>query len=245
MPHTESIHEWKGLVRCSASGAIQASYKAGVLRNACLATARRYEGGRFRSWTLRYLLYQHHGVHVGAYSYGGSSLTPGGLPMGVSIGRYVSLAAGLRILQRNHTLTCLSTHPFFFNAKLGMLDSDSVNRTRVRIEHDAWIGENVIMTPKCSRIGLGAIVGAGSVVTRDVPDFAIVAGNPARLIRWRFADSTMALVRDSQWWDHTIEELREFMPHMMRELDASPSWHPLLSGRAKVVHPRVEQSAIV
>jgi acetyltransferase-like isoleucine patch superfamily enzyme len=50
------------------------------------------------------------------------------------------------------------------------------------VGHDAWIGDYVVITPRCRRIGIGAVVGAGAVVTRDVPDYAIVAGVPAKVV---------------------------------------------------------------
>ena len=86
------------------------------------------------------------------------------------------------IFLRNHPFERLSMLPFFFNSSLGFVSKDTISTSNLSIEHDAWLGANCIIVPGCSRIGIGAVVGAGSVVTKDVDDFAIVAGNPAKLI---------------------------------------------------------------
>jgi hypothetical protein len=69
----------------------------------------------------------------------------------------------------------------------------------------------------------------GSVVTKDVPDFAIVAGNPARLIRSRFNEETCAAIRESRWWERSIDECSAFLEQMCRPLGPDPILHPLLA----------------
>ncbi len=185
-------------------------YRIHALRNFALRWALRTEGNRFHSKTVRRILNHYHGVEVGAYSYGGRCMRPGAMPRGVSIGRYVSIAQGVRVFLRDHPLDHLSTHPFFFNRNLGVVQSDKVEESTLRIEHDAWVGENVIITAGCHRIGIGAVVGAGSVVTKDVPDFAIVAGAPAKFIRFRFHPDIQHAVLQSKWWELSMEELRQY-----------------------------------
>lgn len=73
----------------------------------------------------------------------------------------------------------------FERIDIPMGDQGAKEKTVLRIESDVWIGSRVLILPGCSRIGHGAIVGAGSVVTRDVPNYAIVGGNPAKVIRFR------------------------------------------------------------
>jgi len=196
------------------SGLLYWMYGRGLARNWCLRFARRTEGGRFTSRTRRRILRDFEGIEVGAYSYG-NGLRPGVCPRGVSVGRYVSIAHGVKFFLRNHPMDRLSTHPYFFNRRLGVAPRDVEEVGTLRIEHDAWIGENVIVTPGCSRIGIGAVVGAGSVVTRDVEDFAIVAGNPAKLIRHRFDEATRQAVLESRWWERSIEELRASLEVVM------------------------------
>jgi acetyltransferase-like isoleucine patch superfamily enzyme len=159
----------------------------------------RLEGGPFFSRTARRLLQRHHGVDVGPYSYG-PFFAPGVFPTGVSIGNYVSVAPSARVFPRNHPLDVFSTHPLFYEAQHGLMQRDALAPGSLRIEHDAWLGAGSIVTPGCRRIGIGAVVGAGAVVTRDVANFAIVAGNPARVIRSRFDSASAARLLASEWW---------------------------------------------
>jgi acetyltransferase-like isoleucine patch superfamily enzyme len=187
--------------------------------------AMRLEGAAFRSLTARKILADRCGVFVGAYSYG-ECLLPGAFPPGVVVGRYVSMACGVRVFLRNHPYDRLSMHPFFYNAALGFVGEDTIETGSLRIEHDAWIGERAIVTPGCRRIGLGAVVGAGAVVTRDVPDFAIVAGNPAKVLKMRFDEATQQRVRDSRWWERPVEEVAKDIDGMQAPVVQSN--HPLL-----------------
>jgi len=150
------------------------------------------------------------------------------MPAGTVIGRYVSMAQGVKIFTRNHPSDRLSMHPFFYNNHLGYVADDTIDATSCCIGHDAWLGDSAIITPRCNRIGVGAIVGAGSVVTKDVPDFAVVAGNPAKLIRFRFDEETQSLILASRWWEKSIEELVPHMDFMICGLKEGASAHPLL-----------------
>jgi hypothetical protein len=119
-------------------------------------------------------------------------------------------------------------HPFFYNSQLGWLPVDTIPSTTLEIGHDAWLGERAIITPRCSRIGIGAVVAAGSVVTKDVPDFAVVAGNPARIIRYRFPEKTRDAIKASRWWEHTTVECARFINDLSKPLSDASDPHPLL-----------------
>lgn len=207
--HSNLSTKETGLRWCRLAPLLTAGYRFGWLRPIVTRLAIHLEGGKFYSGTLRVILERFHGVRVGAYSYGWC-LKPGVFPPGVSIGRYVSIAAGVRF-GLNHPLDRISTHPFFFNRLCGIVPDDNLENEGLVIEHDAWIGANVTITAGCKRIGIGAVVGAGAVVTKDVPDFAIVIGVPARLHKYRFSQGVCEEIIQSHWWENTIEDL---MPHL-------------------------------
>jgi virginiamycin A acetyltransferase len=198
----------QGLQECCVAKVLVRCYRVRFLRRLCVRVALLLEGGYFFSATLREILKTYHGVEVGAYSYG-PCLDPGGFPAGTKVGRYVSIAADVHVFARNHPMDRISTHPFFFNAALGLVP-DNITGTSLTIEHDAWIGYGAVITPGCKRIGIGAVIGAASVVTKDVPDFAVVAGNPAKQLRFRFDELTRSRIQSSRWWELNLDALR---PH--------------------------------
>ncbi len=216
------------LRRCVLSGALLRAGEIRRLRRRALRLALRLEAGPFWSATAREMMARWCGVRVGAYSYGGGCFVLGGMPAGTVVGRYVSIADGVRVFARNHPVGRLSMHPFFYNAALGFVERDTIESGTVEIGDDAWVGERAIITPGCRRIGVGAVVGAGAVVTKDVPDFAIVAGNPAKVLRMRFDEATCETIRRSRWWDRPAQEVVREMEWMTRELGSEASMHPLL-----------------
>jgi phosphonate metabolism protein (transferase hexapeptide repeat family) len=129
-----------------------------------------------------------------------------------TIGKFCSIAAMTRINPGNHPMQRASQSHFTYRASAYF----AWRRAQpVVIAHDVWIGHGAIVLPGRS-IGIGAVVAAGAVVTKDVTPYAIVAGNPARVIRQRFpADVADRLLRLAWWnWDH--EQLRRALPDFRR-----------------------------
>lgn len=221
------------LHRSILSALLVRAYSVRLLRRVSWYLAQVLEGGELTSYTARCIVRKYHGVEVGSYSYG-ECMKPGSFPAGITIGRYVSIAAGVKAFRRNHPTERISTHPYFYNKRLGWYEDDQLPESqRLLIGHDAWIGANAIITPRCNRIGIGSVIGAGSVVTADVPDFAIVVGVPARILRYRFPLDYQAAVLRGRWWELPIEEVMQYKHDMGKDLQQLPLNHPLLSCRQR------------
>lgn len=182
-------------------------YRHGFLRKRALAKIVSLEGGQLYSSTLRDVYAKEYNILIGKYSYGGI-FNHNRIASGTEVGRYCSFASTVYVFDKNHPIERISQHPFFYNPKLGFVDSLNINSSKIIIGHDVWIGENVIITPSVNKIGLGAVVAAGSIVTKDVPAFAIVAGNPAKILRYRFSDTKQKEIEDSRWWEMSIDQIK-------------------------------------
>lgn len=147
-----------------------------------------------------------------------------GAPERLVIGRFCQIADRVRIITNsaNHPMAGISTYPFaiFDHARLrDYVDQLGALRDTV-IGNDVWIGDGAVILPG-ARIGSGVIIGAGAVVGGEVPDYAIIAGNPGRLIRRRFDDATIARLMALAWWDWPVERIEAAIPALARaDLDA-------------------------
>ncbi|MEY8687692.1 CatB-related O-acetyltransferase [Bacteroides sp. AN502(2024)] len=146
---------------------------------------------------------------IGKYTYIGNHTTL----VHVSIGNFCSVANECHIGMGTHTLNKLSTSPIFTEKKNGTGHSWANKTTvypfhRVKIGNDVWIGCRSLILGGV-KIGNGAIIGAGAVVTKDVPPFAIVGGVPARIIRYRFDRDVIEELEHIQWWSRTDCVLRK------------------------------------
>ncbi|GEQ22294.1 hypothetical protein CBU02nite_28000 [Clostridium butyricum] len=131
------------------------------------------------------------------------------------IGKYCSIAQGCRIGLYNHYLDSVTTHPFLNHKSYGFIDKDyfpqdNIDNTRedVIIGNDVYIGTNVVIL-RGVKIGDGAVVGAGAIVTKDVPPYAIVVGNPAKVMRYRFGNDQIEQLLKIQWWNWSKEKIQK------------------------------------
>jgi acetyltransferase-like isoleucine patch superfamily enzyme len=108
-------------------------------------------------------------------------------------------------------------NPIFYNPKLGFVKEDQLNRTKLVVEDDVWFGHNCIILSNVSHIGRGAVIAAGSIVTRNVPRYAIVKGSPAKISRYRFSPEKIQLIENSLWWTQEPECASE----IIKSLDLS------------------------
>ena len=135
-----------------------------------------------------------------------------------TIGKFCSIAAMTRINPGNHPMHRASQSHFTYRASAYFLGEEDEQlffawrrAHRVAIGHDVWIGHGAIVLPG-RRIGDGAVIAAGAVVTNEVPAYAIVAGNPARIIRPRFPHDVAERMRALAWWDWPHERLHAALP---------------------------------
>lgn len=178
-------------------------------KRAAAALISRLEGGQMLSSTLRLVLSQHHGVEVGAHSYGGL-LVPGASDRKTVIGRYASIGPNVMRLGAAHPMEDPSMHPYWYLSRFGYVGRDAdVPRTGIEIGDDCWIGANTTILPGCRRIGIGAVIGAGSIVTRDVADFAVVMGVPARQVKIRLSEPVRAALMKERPWLLPPDEYRQ------------------------------------
>ena len=163
---------------------------------------------------------------VGKYSYG---------PLTTNlyveeIGAFCSFAFGTDVVT-NHTRYCISTHPMtYIGTGIEKLYTPPITYEmqkdarwyfpgvtpkgkshkyrRIAIGNDVWLGHNVIIT-NYANIGDGVIAGAGAVITKDVPDYAIVAGVPAHIIGYRFTEEQIRALKEIAWWNWSDDKIRE------------------------------------
>ena len=133
------------------------------------------------------------------------------------IGRFVSIANSVVLGGGRHPMEWVGMSPVFYEGRDSVKAKFSTHARapakRVRVGHDVWIGRSAIVLPGV-QIGNGAVVGAGAVVTKDVAPYAIVGGNPARTIRYRFSDALIARLTATDWWSLDDEALRRLGPYM-------------------------------
>ncbi|WP_432245006.1 hypothetical protein ACRB8A_15025 [Arthrobacter sp. G.S.26] len=128
------------------------------------------------------------------------------------IGNYVSIGPNVRRFGAAHPLQDLAMHPFWYNPKLGLVPKAfDVPRKSCIIGDDVWIGANSVILPGCTRIGTGAAIGAGAIVTKDVPDFAVMVGSPARQISTRLTEHEQVQLRELDPWSKDPESASEIL----------------------------------
>lgn len=141
-------------------------------------------------------------VNIGSYTYIGEN----SIFQNTSIGNYCSISREVFCGLGSHPLDLFSTSPLFyrrhntFGLEIVNDDSSYVEYQPITIGNDVWIGARAIIMDGVT-IGNGAVIAAGSIVTKDVPPYAIVAGVPAKTIRYRHNEENIKKLTDSNWWN--------------------------------------------
>jgi virginiamycin A acetyltransferase len=145
------------------------------------------------------------------------------------IGKFCQIASGVTFIMNgaNHLTEALTAYPFaiFGNGwEDAMAGKSYPTKGNTVIGNDVWIGYNATIMPGV-QVGDGAIIAANSTVTTDVPPYAIVGGNPARVIRQRFPDAVVDRLLQLRWWDWDMARITRNLPHLtslnLDELEAS------------------------
>lgn len=166
----------------------------------------------------RYLL-RNHVVMIGEHTYGSPNVYHWGDETKLRIGKYCSIADDVVILLGGeHRIDWTTTYPFSaFSSLWGQssrVSGHPVSKGDVIIGNDVWIGHGAVILSGVS-IGDGAVIGAGSIVTRSVPDYGIVAGNPAKVIKFRFGPDVIESLQKLQWWNWDEKKITESIPILM------------------------------
>lgn len=159
-------------------------------------------------------------LFLGAFSYAVS-----GFYHATRIGRYCSFGEEVQIGRHPHPMHWISTSPFFYEdykqilnielpANITLIPGGDFNRSSLHVEtkhtyigNDVWIGHGAFILPSV-KIGNGAVVAAMSVVTKDVPAYSVVAGSPAKIIRYRFLPEQVMALEASAWWEYAPWQLK-------------------------------------
>jgi acetyltransferase-like isoleucine patch superfamily enzyme len=177
-----------------------------------------------------------HSLELGAFSYAVS-----GFYFGCRIGRYCSFGEQVQIGRHPHPMHWVSTSPFFYWPYKDVLDQNfpsdkdvvpardfkrsapPVTPKLTHIGNDVWIGHGAFILPGVT-IGHGAVIAAKAVVTKDVAPYAVVAGVPAKVVRFRFSEDDIARLLSSKWWEFApwqlkgvrVDDVAEFTEHVAR-----------------------------
>lgn len=161
-----------------------------------------------------------------------------------SVGAFCSFAEGTDVVE-NHAVGYISTHPFLYLG--GIADTirekrwdewrgseiyfegvapkgENYKLKRIHVGNDVWLGKNVLITNSAD-IGNGVIAGAGAVITKDVSDYAVVAGSPARIIRYRYTQEQIIALNRIAWWNWSDEKIRECYDDFFEEVEVFINKH--------------------
>ena len=153
---------------------------------------------------------------IGQWSYGTPEVYSWGEGAHLIIGKYCSIAAGVKIyLGGEHRTDWVTTYPFnVIDSASRTIPGHPKTKGNVVVENDVWIGNEAVILSGVT-LGNGCVVGARSVVTKSVPPYTIVAGNPAKVIRTRFSEAVVRELLEIAWWEWPDDKVRSAIPHLL------------------------------
>jgi len=185
---------------------------------------------------------------MGSFSYSWAQFITG-----MKLGRYCSIAEGFRVAGTRHPMEKLSTSSFMYDTLFTIIGANITDHATdgkydgfisnpqdetLEIGHDVWIGGNVTVLPSI-KIKHGAVLATQSVVTKDVPPYAIVGGNPAKIIRYRFDQDTIDALLELEWWNYNFVDFekidKENIGNFIKEFrHAQPDLEPFCPKKIKI-----------
>jgi phosphonate metabolism protein (transferase hexapeptide repeat family) len=183
------------------------------------AVVRKSDFGRYTYFGPRGMAFE---IELGDYGYAMADVQIAH----AAIGKFCNIATAVRINPSNHPLWRATLHHFTYRSRSHgfALEDDAAffqwrREDRVTIGPDVWIGHAATIMPGVA-IGTGAAIGSNAVVTKDVPPYAVVVGNPGRVLRLRVDERTAERLQRIAWWDWSHSELEAALPDF-RALDAA------------------------
>lgn len=154
---------------------------------------------------------------IGPYSYGDLKVVEWGEGKTLKVGAFCSISRSVKVfLGGEHRVDWVTTFPFteLWKQDAGYITGHPLSKGDVIIGNDVWIGSEAVILSGV-RIGDGAVVGARAMVAQNVPPYAIVAGNPARVIRMRFEPQQIERLLALAWWDKDIALVKQWLPDLL------------------------------
>jgi virginiamycin A acetyltransferase len=129
------------------------------------------------------------------------------------IGNYCSIGPGVKVGQGNHSLSYITTYQKISSNLIGY----SLKTRPALIGNDVWCGANVVIMQGV-KIGDGAVIGANAVVTKDIPDYGIAVGIPAKVIKYRFSPAEISAIKSSNWFDYDMDKARDTIRGLEKQI---------------------------
>ncbi|GAB2526264.1 amino acid adenylation domain-containing protein [Microbulbifer agarilyticus] len=175
------------------------------------------EGGSTFSLTMRDLYRKYYDIQVGDFT--SVRFEPSKLKRNTRVGKYSTIYPTVQFQTADHPRNTLSTHGIFYHSRLGFSTGYELDRTKIEVGNDVWIGDGAKILYPTQKIGDGAVIAAGAVVIEDVPPYAVVAGYPARVVRYRFSQDTIAKLLELQWWTMSGKQLHHSRREFLKPLE--------------------------
>lgn len=151
--------------------------------------------------------------HIGEYTHGVPTIYRYDNFTQLTIGKFCSIADGVKfMLGGEHLIHRVSTYAFYQEPELFPENGGWIENVKgdIVIGNDVWIGRDVLLLSGV-KVGDGAVIGAGTVVAKDVPPYAVVVGNPSKVIKYRFENIQIKALEKIQWWNWPIEKINRYI----------------------------------